>query len=251
MAKDDLGDKLNGGALGRGLRVLTALNDLQSATISNLVTETQLPKPTTIRLLQTLLELGYAQHDAETGTYRVTAKVASLARGLSGRSPHEAVTREVLDALADDLKWPIEFLMMDGGSMVVEANNRERAPIKLTLFERRRFPVLASAAGIVVLSSLDAEEAETQITRLSKTTAEADAARDWIAHAREAGYAQRPLKELAENMVVSAVAVPGERAALSLVYFQDVVPRATFEITMLARLQEAAQALSLAHQAAQ
>jgi hypothetical protein len=44
-----------------------------------------------------------------------------------------------LDLLADQIKWPAEYLVADGLSMRIRSNNRDRAPIKLKLFERRRF----------------------------------------------------------------------------------------------------------------
>ena len=65
------------GALARGLRLLAALNDLETATISGLVKETNLPKATVIRLLQALQAEGYAAQDTDTLTYHVTPKVAS------------------------------------------------------------------------------------------------------------------------------------------------------------------------------
>ena len=59
-------------ALACGLRLLAALNDLETATVSGLVKETNLPKATVIGLLHTLHAEGYAAQDPETLTYRVT-----------------------------------------------------------------------------------------------------------------------------------------------------------------------------------
>ena len=47
----------------RAFLVLEALNRRRSTTLSLLSAETGLPRPTLVRLLQTLIELGYASRD--------------------------------------------------------------------------------------------------------------------------------------------------------------------------------------------
>ncbi len=242
MSTNDNSDK--GGALGRGLKVLMALNDLETGTVAGLVQETKLPKPTLIRLLQNLVDLGYAAHDDETSTYAVTSKVASLSRGLVGRGPGDSELQNILDKMADELKWPTEFLVRDGASMVIETNNRARAPIKLKLFERRRFPMLASAAGIAVLASRTLGERETEIKRLTGNEFEEAEARNWVERSVANGYAQRPLAELGENMTVSAVAIPEHSAAVSLVYFEDVLDSSAFVSRILPHLRKRASEIA-------
>ncbi|SLN70914.1 DNA-binding transcriptional activator MhpR [Roseivivax jejudonensis] len=235
-----------GGALARGLRLLVALNDVETATISSLVDETSLAKPTLIRLLHTLVEQGYAQHDEETMTYAVTPKVASLSRALVGRGAAGARTQEVLDRLADDTKWPTEWLARDGGSMVVQGNNRERAPIRLKLFERRRFPLLTSASGLAQLAGLPLEEADALIESHATEPAMLAKTRSAVVEARKRGYATRLLRELGPNMIVAAVPIPDEGGALALIHFDDVVDDKTFRTTLLPRLQDAAHAMGKA-----
>jgi DNA-binding IclR family transcriptional regulator len=46
--------------LARGLHLLVAMNDVETATISGLVKETNLPKATVVRLLKALQAEGYA-----------------------------------------------------------------------------------------------------------------------------------------------------------------------------------------------
>jgi IclR family mhp operon transcriptional activator len=233
-------DDAPNGALARGLRVLAALNDLETATISGLVNETALPKATVIRLLQTLQAEGYAAQDRDTLTYRATPKVASLSRSLIGKNQTESMVQVALDMLADLIKWPAEYLVIDGLSMLIQSNNRERAPIKLKLFERRRFPILESAAGIAALSSLEENERSEWLRRLVKTAAQIKAARQMIKAAAAAGYATRALKELGPNMRVAAVPVAGGGGAISVVYFDDVVSQLHLESTLLPKIKKAA-----------
>jgi len=228
------------GALARGLRVLGALNDLETATISGLVHETNLPKPTVIRLLQTLQVEGYAIQDPDTLTYRVTPKVASLSRSLIGKNQTESLIQVALDLLADLVKWPAEYLVQDGHSMLIQSNNRERAPIKLKLFERRRFPILESAAGVAYLSTLDEAGRAQWLRRLLKTKRQIEAAKRRIEAAASAGYATRSVKELGPNMRVASVAVPAGGGSISVVYFDDVVSQEHLESVLLPHIRKSA-----------
>lgn len=232
-------DDAPNGALARGLRVLAALNDLRTATISGLVSETNLPKATVIRLLHTLQAEGYALQDRETLTYRATPKVASLSRSLTGGNQAESMVQVALDMLADLIKWPAEYLVIDGLSMLIQSNNRKRAAIKLKLFERRRFPILESAAGIAWLSSLDQTGRREWLSRLVKIVAETEAAIQLIEAAAAAGYATRALKELGPNMRVASVPV-AQVGAISVVYFDDVVSSEHLESALLPKIRKTA-----------
>jgi DNA-binding IclR family transcriptional regulator len=232
------------GALARGLRLLAALNDLETATVSGLVKETNLPKATVIRLLQALQAEGYAAQDLETLTYRVTPKVASLSRSLIGKNQTESLIQVVLDLLADEVKWPAEYLVQDGPSMLIQSNNRERAPIKLKLFERRRFPLLDSAAGVAYLSGLDDIERSKWLKRLLKSQSEIASAKRRIEEAAQAGYATRALNELGPNMRVAAVPVPGGGGAISMIYFDDVVAKKHLETALLPLVKKAAASVA-------
>ncbi len=233
-----------GSALARGLAVLTALNDLETATVSGLVAETGLAKPTLIRILQTLMAEGFAARDEATTTYRVTEKVGSLSRALIGRNRHDETVQRVLDELADTLKWPTEFLVPDGDSMVIHLNNRERAPIRLRLFERRRFPLLESASGFAYLAALPKAELRAHLARMAPE--EERIARTEIEAVRQRGYGLRRFPALSENMRVVSVVVPGPIGALSLVHFDDVVTIATLDDILLPELKSAAASIAAA-----
>jgi IclR family transcriptional regulator, mhp operon transcriptional activator len=236
------------GSLARGLKVLAAVNDLETATVSRVVTETRLPKPTVIRLLQALLSEGYVAQDPETLTYRVTPKVASLSRSLGVDGEIDGLIQAPLDTLALQIKWPVEYLVADGLSMRIRCNNRDRAPIKLKLFERRRFPMLGSAAGLVYLATLEEEPLRRYLDQLTAEGAERRAARRHIDSTRRRGYATRSLTELGPNMAVVSVALPAELGALSLVHFDDVVPPERLRAIIVPRLLVCAREIASALQ---
>lgn len=236
------------GSLARGLSVLSAINDLETATVSRIVSETQLPKPTVIRLLQALQSEGYVAQDSETLTYRVTPKVASLSRSLGIDGEIDGLIQAPLDVLAEQVKWPAEYLVADGLSMRIRSNNRDRAPIKLKLFERRRFPMLGSAAGLVYLAALDEEPLRKYLGQLAPAATERRDVRRRIDAVRRHGYATRCLTELGPNMAVVAVALPAKLGALSLVHFDDVVPPERLESIIVPRLLTSAAEIAKALQ---
>src|SRR5262249_60186122 len=58
----------------RSFAVLEALSRRRTSTLSVLVAETGLPRPTVVRLLHTLMALGYAQPLSRLQAYRLTAR---------------------------------------------------------------------------------------------------------------------------------------------------------------------------------
>lgn len=233
-------DDTPSGALARGLRVLVAVNDLASPTISRIVAECDLPKATVVRLIQTLQSEGYLAHDPSDTTYRVTPKVASLSRAMKDNDEVEGLIQVSLDMLAKEVKWPTEYLAVDGHSMIMTTNNREKAPIKLTLLERRRFSMLKSASGHAYLAGLPDPEREELLQRLAPSPEELEAARAIIDRTQKMGYATRLITELGANMAVSSIAVPGGGGALTIVYFDDVVSQKVLDEVLMPRLRECA-----------
>ena len=62
----------------RSFAVLEALSRRRTSTLSVLVEETALPRPTVVRLLHTLAALGYAQRISRQQGYRLTDRVLGL-----------------------------------------------------------------------------------------------------------------------------------------------------------------------------
>ena len=217
-------------ALVRGLRVLVAANEIQAPTVAELVRRSRLPKATVIRLIQTLVHDGYLEESGDAEGYRVTAKVRNLSRALVERTPIAQLVQPLLDGLAGRVKWPSEFFLAEGRSVVIEVSNRSAAPIKLNLFEHRRFPMVASATGLACLSALPEADAARIIREsvadgtLPGTIADCLAL---VATARRRGYALWEYPSLAPGLRMASIPVhAGGRVigGLSLVHFRDLVP---------------------------
>src|SRR5690348_14285092 len=64
----------------RALDVLRAVNHLRIASVTAIHMATHLPKPTIIRMLETLIADGYVARDNMFGGYRVTCRVHELTK---------------------------------------------------------------------------------------------------------------------------------------------------------------------------
>jgi len=71
----------------RAMHLLHELNRQRVSSVRHLHGATGLPKPTIVRLLDTLIALGYVVNDRRQGGYQVTSLVRSLSAGFHG-DPH-------------------------------------------------------------------------------------------------------------------------------------------------------------------
>ena len=249
-------------ALIRGLDVLTAMNDLSPATVTQLVQETGYPKATVIRLLQTLCREGYVEELAAGRGYQIRAKVLSLSRALSAEHRYQQAAEQPLKDLGLVLKWPAQLLIRDGHSMVIEASNRDTAPIKLQTLERRRFQILKSAAGMVYLSVLPIAEAkglireaveslgqnldEKPLTRKSRVTLEADFLQQ-VEEIGNAGYAMKEYDVLSSGMQALAIPLIVDQrpiGGLTLIHYKQYMSQTQLRKTVLPTLRKTAMVIA-------
>ena len=186
-------------AVTRALEVLSLLNRDHGSSIAELHVETGLPKPTIVRILETLAFAGYVAKDPGRGEYRVTNMVERLSAGFYG-SPLivQAARDDALD-LTRRLKWPITVAVFDNDAMVVLYSTVPESPIspgRPPAFSRYR--MLTRAHGISFLASCSEEQRQLIVSTLLKSehpedklaNSPANIAR-LIAQARKLGYAIR------------------------------------------------------------
>src|SRR5262249_14278767 len=94
-------------AVCRALDVLRVVNRLRIASIQQIHEATGFPKPSIVRMLETLLAEGYVARDNMCGGYRVTSRVHELASGHHGISEIIEAARPFAIELTPQLKWPI------------------------------------------------------------------------------------------------------------------------------------------------
>jgi IclR family mhp operon transcriptional activator len=246
-------------SLERGLSLLAAINELGPASLAMLVDATGLPKATVVRLLHTLREAGYVER-AESAGYRLSPRVRSLFSSIDRESAPKQTIRRLLNDFATVVKWPAEFMVREGATMVIEVSNRDGAPINLRRFEHIRFPLLSSASGIALLAWSKPRQRE-EIVRtalLQEKVSERDAvvktARREIAETLARGYAVHDYNTPIEG--TRAISVPvysGDTAvaAMVLIYLRDALPQAQVDNVLVPRLREVAGKISLHYSGSQ
>lgn len=238
-------------SLSKGLGVIIAVNELAPARVSSLVVQTGLPKPTLIRILNTLVAEGFVENRPrdQGGGYAPTPKVRLLASAFAEGSLLAQAAQPVLNNLCEMTKWPTDLLVRDGLSMVIEASNRLVAPIRLKRFEQKRFPLINSSSGLAFLASLPEKECREILTSAlahglpgGQTQCNEAQVINWIDGARKAGYACREYDAPIQGTRVYSLPVEDRGrtiAVLTLVTLRDVLSQAKFESDLLAPLKEA------------
>ena len=148
-------------AVVRALRLLESLNHLPITSIAHLHRDTGIPKPSLVRLLQTLEFLGYVRHAAKPGHYLLTSKVRVLASGYHGEPRLVEVLAPLLDALTASIKWPAALAMPDQGAAVIRYSTVSSSPLALLHSTiGMRLSLLTRALGRAYLAFCEDEERE-------------------------------------------------------------------------------------------
>jgi IclR family transcriptional regulator, mhp operon transcriptional activator len=143
-------------SLSRGLAVLLALNERESATAGELARLLRVPRASLYRVLETLAGEGFVEAHRPDQTWRLTPKVRALGAGFSDDQYLAAVARPELLSITRSLRWPVSFGMLAGTSIVVRASTDDASPLAADRFSiGYRMSVLTTATGLCVLAHLD------------------------------------------------------------------------------------------------
>ena len=104
----------------RALDVLRTVNRLRIASVQAIHEATGFPKPTIVRMLETLTSEGYVARDNMCGGYWVTSRVHELTSGHQGISQIIEAARPFAVELTRSLKWPIGIGALDGDAVAIK-----------------------------------------------------------------------------------------------------------------------------------
>lgn len=143
----------------RSLAVLEALSAARTATLTHLHHATGLPKPTLVRLLDTMISAGYVRRISRTAGYTLTERVLRLSSGFRHADLVVEASRPFLSALTAEHKWPVALATLDHEAMLVRISTRHQSPFSTDPdWLNRRLPMLVSALGRAYLAFCPAEE---------------------------------------------------------------------------------------------
>ena len=137
----------------RAFIVLEALNRRRSTTLSLLVAETGLPRPTLVRLLQTLIELGYASRVSREAGYRATDHVLALAGGVRFIDHLVDAAIPHMSRFTEEHGWPLYLATISAGAMAIRHSTAPDSPMAFEAAGyNRKSPLLQGALGRVWLA---------------------------------------------------------------------------------------------------
>ncbi len=235
-------------AVQRALDVLRAVNSKAIATVNAIHAETGIPRPTVVRMLETLMYEGYVVRDNMCGGYRVTGKVTELAAGYSGISRVIEVARPLAIGLTRQIKWPIGLGEIDGNEIEIRYWTGTISPVVHTNTVLGKRPdLLKSAMGRAYMAFCSDDEREGQIRLMRRRLPqEFDAAteaeyRQLLSRIARAGFAMRDPRTEPTRMTTFGVPIldGGSIAAvMSVSFFTSSIPLNSVRETVLEPLME-------------
>lgn len=236
-------------ALERGLEVLRLLSQPDMRQVRQLHEASGLPKPTIVRILETLMAAGYVLRDAGGG-YRLTARVLGLATGYRAADHLVEVAQPILTRLRDTNGWPSDMGVFDRDAMVLVETARRPGVMTLNRPVGSRLPVLVSAMGRAYLAFCPDEERARTLELLRHSGDPYDAAAHdperleaLFAEVQERGHAITDGELLKTWLGVGVpVLVHGRPiAAINLMVVPSAMPMKRVERIFAPRLKEAAR----------
>jgi IclR family mhp operon transcriptional activator len=162
-------------ALTRGLDALTVLNSRDGVTVSEVAQEIRLPRTTVYRILETLCNSGFVFRDAADDRYRLTVEVRRLSQGVDDEAWVSQIARPQIDALCQDIVWPVSIATLSGTAMMVRESTDHETPLAIERYSAGfRLPLLASAAGRVFLAFSSEAERDALVDILARSNREDD-----------------------------------------------------------------------------
>jgi len=232
----------------RAFDVLRTVNRLRIASIQQIHEATGFPKPTIVRMLETLLAEGYVARDNMCGGYWVTSRVHELASGYQGISHIIEIARPFAIELTERTKWPVGIGMLDDDAIAIKFWTGTISPLVHTNTVLGLRPDLVTTAmGRALLAFCPDGEREQQIRRMradpGRAFGEAEEARlrDILRQVRTDGFATRDPRTKPYRITTLAMPIrEGEivHAVINMSFFTTAVPTCEVAEKVLAPLRE-------------
>lgn len=178
----------------KGLNLLTALvENEEPCALTSLAEQLGLTKSNTHRLLNTLVEQGFATQNGEKGLYQPTLRLWELGARIVARLDVVSIAREQMPRLAEATGETVHLSMLDGPEVIyldkIEGTHAVRSYTKVGA----RAPAWCVATGKMLLAHRSNEEIAALSSCLSRytprTLCDIDLLRTELDKARHAGIA--------------------------------------------------------------
>lgn len=234
------------------LQLLKELNRQNINSVDNLHRTTGLPKPTVVRLLETLIADGYVTNDKRQGGYRITSLVQSLSCGFQGDVPVVEAGRPWAIEFTRRFRWPVAIAVLDMDAMVVRLSTIADSPVSpLHASINMRLQLLTRGLGRAYLAFCPRSERDLILSFLAKSSDPENAgARDrkatlaMLRRIRALGFAERVSTVAPTSSTTLAVPIMRGKdvlATVGMTYFRSVMSAKEAHGKYVPALQEMAK----------
>lgn len=183
----------------RAVDVLLALNRQPVCSLDLLHQQTRIPKPTLVRMLETLQGRGLVVHAPQYGAYSLASGIKTLSAGYHGEPRIVEAASAPANALTRKIKWPLAVAVPDYDAVVVRYSTIPDSPLSLLHSTiNMRLSLVGRAMGRAYLAFCGREERRALLDILNLSSSEEDAsAKDrpamlaTLKKIRQQGYALR------------------------------------------------------------
>jgi len=242
-------------AVTKALAVIEALNRGPVTPLAALHEVTGLPKSSLVRLLETLIEVGYVVRVSRRDGYALTEAVLRLSSGVRHRDVVVDVARPLMIAFTRRLKWQVSLATAESDAMLVRFTTRHISPFSREQnFLNRRVHMIQSALGRAYFAFCSAEE-RAFILRVLRASGDELAINEDPAHlaaivarTRARGYAtiRRPRSNPTQSFAIPLIdpETDSPLAAINLFYYRSAMTETEAVERYLGPMRELAGAIA-------
>lgn len=230
-------------AIGRGLKVLQAINHHRSLSMTSIASICGLPYPTACRIVDTLIAEQMIEREQTKKHYRPTALVRTLSAGYQPDDDLVAACRPHIERLTRDMRWPISVCTRVGMSMMIRQSTHAIAPYTLSLYHPGyTMPIMGSSSGKVQLAFSSTADREAVLAPLR---ARNDAAAARIVTRLEAEFDVIRAQGFASFDRIRHTANPGKTSAFSVPMLMDGLCQGTLTLAFFSSSMTLADAVKM------
>ncbi|MES2508769.1 MAG: DNA-binding transcriptional regulator [Pseudomonadota bacterium] len=242
-------------AVERAIELLQCLNRQPISTLDLLHRQTGLPKPSLVRLLQTLVGIGLVNHAPQHGSYYLTSAVHTLSSGYHSEPRIIEAAAPIADAFTARFKWPVAVAVFDTDAVVVRYSTIAQSPLSLLHSSiNMRLSLVSRALGRAYLAFCPPDEQEIILGLLAHSAEEEDEpaqdhakAMKMLDDTRRQGYAVRnPAVRPVSNTLALPIYENGRVvASFGLTWFSSALPVKDAVQTLYPEMKAAAEKISV------
>lgn len=239
----------------RAIELLQCLNRQPISTLDVLHRQTGLPKPSLVRLLQTLVSKGLVNHAPQHGAYYLTSAVQTLSCGYHSEPRIIEAAAPIADAVTARFKWPVAVAVFDTDAVVVRYSTIAQSPLSLLHSSiNMRLSLVSRALGRAYLAFCPPDEQKIILGLLAQSAdAEDQSAADlatamaMLEEVRQRGYALRdPLVRPVSNTLALPIFEHGHVvASFGVTWFSSALSVEDAVSTLYPAMKAAANKISV------